>query len=217
MREWSAEHVSRGIVDLGCGSGRFLELFIKEVDWQIDYLALVDLDSSLVDQAMARFRRYNSVDGVCTDFRDLDGLDKVLERTDLVIGVCSFHHLHWDDKTRFFSEILARGQRVLVGELDGDHDVYEQGHPNLVASCERFYSGLRNAIRFESSFETINRGLLIPEERSILENDLKERGEYHLSLRNWIELLRASGARTILNSRRTLSLGAPDSLALLAC
>ena len=93
--------------------------------------------------------------------------------------------------------IFSHGSTFVVGEFESDHDFPTSYSENLVNNAEKFYAGLRFLTRNETHFELLDREIFCNEEFSIKANSYSRRGEYHMTINQWLLTINSAEGKLI--------------------
>gem|GEM_PF-5035628 len=215
------------ILDIGTGNGILLSLLVNRLTqvhkFPIVRLFLLDSSAEMLRVASHNCRQIVSVPlHISTIHRPIELLGKAhissLQKENLTFTMSAgcLHHLPDKRKQHAFSLIRKFSQKLLMEELEANHDLPDTDSPELVWSVQCFYSSLINSVKHSRLTPLEKRkcidDFLLAEAVGILEHPRNTRGNFHTVCNEWSRIAHAGGFQvsgirtTILNKHGLRSL-----------
>ncbi len=136
------------ILEIGCGGGYFTEYLLKyNPGLKIDAL---DISLEMIEGAKTRLKEWKkNINFICEDGSDF--LEQCGKSYDLILSSWTVHNFSWQEKIKFFKNILGRlskgGKLFLLDKIYTDGFWEREKRFNLV--CERYERYLTGKLRKE--------------------------------------------------------------------
>jgi SAM-dependent methyltransferase len=193
------------VLDLGCGDGRALARLSGSLASDAR-VSLWDANRCALERAVAHASHYSTVSsvfvgGFATTHHPPDA--------ELVISICSLHHLPQRQKIRVLRPLLSRGATILVGEFEAALAGLERDDPRLRRAASSLYGGFSATLAKEATgaAASVLEGLIMPEAWRVSSLCRDRRGEYHEDATGWRRVLAEAGANSVLLDRRGIGEG----------